>query len=91
MADLKADWEISKRPEPPAVLRDLAAEAGVRFNGDAPWDIRVNDERVYRRILYRMWKYYMLFCAGFFRSRQGQLWQLVLSKRQRSGLYRSVR
>ena len=40
---------------------------------------------------YRMWKYYLMSCAGFFRSRQGQLWQLVLSKRSRSGVYRSVR
>jgi Cyclopropane fatty acid synthase and related methyltransferases len=28
----------------------------------------------------RFWRYYLLCCAGFFRSRQGQLWQLVLSK-----------
>lgn len=39
----------------------------------------------------RMWKYYLHCCAGFFRSRQGQLWQLVLSKRKRAGVYRSVR
>ena len=40
---------------------------------------------------YRMWKYYLHCTAGFFRSRQGQLWQLVLSKRERSQMYRSVR
>lgn len=40
---------------------------------------------------YRMWHYYLMCCAGFFRSRQGQLWQLVLSKRRRTGPYRSVR
>ena len=40
---------------------------------------------------YRMWKYYLHCCAGFFRSRQGQLWQLVLGKRQRRQVYRSVR
>ena len=40
---------------------------------------------------YRMWKYYLLCCAGFFRSRQGQLWQLVLTQRERPGIYRSVR
>jgi cyclopropane-fatty-acyl-phospholipid synthase len=40
---------------------------------------------------YRMWKYYLLSCAAFFRARQGQLWQLALSKRQRSTIYRSVR
>jgi len=40
---------------------------------------------------YRMWKYYLMSCAGFFRSRQGQLWQLVLSKRSRNAIYRSHR
>ncbi|MEI8267285.1 MAG: cyclopropane fatty acyl phospholipid synthase [Betaproteobacteria bacterium] len=39
----------------------------------------------------RMWRYYLLSCAGFFRSRQGQLWQLVLSKPLRQGQYRSIR
>lgn len=45
----------------------------------------------YDQRFYRMWKYYLLGCAGFFRARQGQLWQLVLSKRQRAKTYRSVR
>lgn len=45
----------------------------------------------YGNRFYRMWKYYLLSSAGFFRARQGQLWQLVLSKRQRTGVYRSVR
>ncbi len=48
-------------------------------------------ENKYGRHFYRMWKYYLMSCAGFFRSRQGQLWQLVLSKRARSEMYRSVR
>jgi cyclopropane-fatty-acyl-phospholipid synthase len=38
-----------------------------------------------------MWRYYLSSCAGFFRARQGQLWQLVLSKRGRQAVYRSVR
>jgi cyclopropane-fatty-acyl-phospholipid synthase len=38
-----------------------------------------------------MWKYYLMSCAGFFRSRQGQLWQLVLGKRERRPVYRSIR
>jgi cyclopropane-fatty-acyl-phospholipid synthase len=29
---------------------------------------------------YRMWKFYLLGCAGSFRARKLQLWQLVLSK-----------
>lgn len=37
--------------QPPAMLQELAEAAGVRFNGEAPWDIQVRDERLYRRIL----------------------------------------
>lgn len=48
-------------------------------------------ENKYGKRFYRMWKYYLLSCAGYFRSRQGQLWQVVLSKRTRSGVYQSVR
>jgi cyclopropane-fatty-acyl-phospholipid synthase len=39
----------------------------------------------------RMWRYYLLSCAGFFRARQGQLWQLVLAPRHRASAYRSFR
>jgi cyclopropane-fatty-acyl-phospholipid synthase len=28
----------------------------------------------------RMWEYYLLMCAGSFRARRNQLWQLVMSK-----------
>jgi cyclopropane-fatty-acyl-phospholipid synthase len=45
----------------------------------------------YDERFHRMWRYYLLSCAGFFRSRQGQLWQMVLSKRCRSSVYRSKR
>ncbi len=45
----------------------------------------------YGERFYRMWKYYLMSCAGFFRSRQRQLWQRVLSKPERGSAYRSVR
>ncbi len=45
----------------------------------------------YSQRFYRMWKYYLMSCAGFFQSRQGQLWQIVLTKRDRQETYRSVR
>lgn len=45
----------------------------------------------YGERFFRMWRFYLLCSAGFFRSRQGQLWQVVLSRRERSGTYRSVR
>lgn len=57
-------------------------------NFDAAWP---QLESRYGRRFYRLWKYYLLSCAGFFRSRQGQLWQLVLSKRGRVAAYRSPR
>lgn len=57
-------------------------------NFDSTWP---QLEAKYDLRFYRMWKYYLMSCAGFFRARQGQLWQLVLSKRGRSEVYRSVR
>lgn len=45
----------------------------------------------YDERFYRMWKYYLHCCAGFFRSRKGQLWQIVLSKAERAQGYRSLR
>jgi len=55
---------------------------------DAAWP---QLERRYGPRFYRMWRYYLMSCTGFFRSRQGQLWQLVLSKRARKQIYRSIR
>lgn len=40
---------------------------------------------------YRMWKYYLLCCAGSFRARKTQLWQIVLSKRGVRAGYQSQR
>jgi cyclopropane-fatty-acyl-phospholipid synthase len=45
----------------------------------------------YDERFYRMWRYYLLASAGAFRSRELQLWQLVLSKDGVVGGYRSVR
>lgn len=45
----------------------------------------------YGERFYRMWKYYLLACAGTFRSRRNQLWQIVLSKNGVSGGYESLR
>ena len=59
---------------------------------EAAWpELRAHAHAHYDERFYRLWKYYLLSCAGFFRSRQGQLWQLVLTRRERSEVYRSVR
>lgn len=52
------------------------------------WDkLKANyDER-----FHRMWRYYLLSCAGSFRARKNQLWQIVLSKDGVTGGYRSFR
>jgi cyclopropane-fatty-acyl-phospholipid synthase len=38
-----------------------------------------------------MWRYYLLTCAGAFRARNIQLWQIVLSKGGVADGYRSLR
>ena len=45
----------------------------------------------YGERFFRMWKFYLLSSAGFFRSHQGQLWQIVLAPRERARDCRSVR
>ncbi len=54
----------------------------------AHWD-EIKGE--YNERFYRMWNYYLLSCAGAFRARRIQLWQVVLSKKGVLGGYRSVR
>ena len=41
------------------------------------WD---SIKEAYDRFFYRMWCYYLLSCAGCFRARRNQLWQIVFSK-----------
>ncbi len=45
-------------------------------NFEANWDAIKDD---YGERFYRMWKYYLLSCAGSFRARKNQVWQIVLS------------
>jgi cyclopropane-fatty-acyl-phospholipid synthase len=48
-------------------------------------------EKAYGPRFYRIWKYYLLSCAGAFRSRKYQLWQFIFSKKGVHGGYTSVR
>lgn len=45
----------------------------------------------YGNRFYRMWRYWLMVSAGAFRSRNLQLWQIILSKRGIVGGYQSVR
>lgn len=44
----------------------------------------------YSEKFYRMWNYYLLACAGSFRCRKNQLWQVVLSKKGVVGGYNRI-
>ena len=56
-------------------------------NFDSNWE---KISRKYGTRFYRMWKYYLLSCAGAFRARDIQLWQLVFSRNGVSGGYTPV-
>ncbi|MBI3103449.1 cyclopropane fatty acyl phospholipid synthase [Candidatus Daviesbacteria bacterium] len=45
----------------------------------------------YNERFHRMWRYYLLSCAGAFRARRIQLWQIVFSKTGVERGYQSVR
>jgi cyclopropane-fatty-acyl-phospholipid synthase len=60
------------------------------------WYINFTDnwyqlKSIYDERFYRMWTYYLLFCAGTFRSRRNQLWQIVFSKKGLKGGYDAIR
>ncbi len=57
-------------------------------NVERHWDALngTYDER-----FHRMWRYYLLSCAGSFRARLNQLWQIVYSKNGVLGGYTSLR
>jgi len=40
---------------------------------------------------YRMWSFYLLSCAGLFRARQAEVWQMVFSNTGVPGGYKAIR
>ncbi|MCA1770523.1 MAG: cyclopropane fatty acyl phospholipid synthase [Halomonas sp.] len=56
-------------------------------NFEAAWP---QFSEAYGERFYRMWRYYLLSCAGAFRARDIQLWQFVLSKKGVLGGYHRV-
>ncbi len=56
-------------------------------NFDVHW-LRLREKHSER--FYRMWKYYLLACAGAFRARDIQLWQLVFTKNGIAGGYTPI-
>ncbi len=57
-------------------------------NFDRNW---AQHKEAYGDRFYRMWVYYLACCAGSFRARKNQLWQVVVSKGVVPGVYQTVR
>ena len=57
-------------------------------NFEQSWEEIKSD---YDERFHRMWRYFLLVCAGAFRARKMHLWQIVLSKNGVSGGYQPVR
>jgi cyclopropane-fatty-acyl-phospholipid synthase len=51
------------------------------------WKSHEDVQKKYGTRFYRMWRYYLLMCAGTFRARKNQLYQVVLSKPTYTGEY----
>jgi len=49
------------------------------------------DHDRYDERFYLMWEYYLLICAGLFRSHGLQLWQIVFRRQEPAATYKSVR
>jgi cyclopropane-fatty-acyl-phospholipid synthase len=82
--ELPSLGEIADRSEPQFVVEDVHNFGAdydrtlmawhARF--DAAWPCFAHD---HGERFHRMWRYYLLACAGTFRARTTQLWQVVLS------------
>jgi cyclopropane-fatty-acyl-phospholipid synthase len=94
--DLPSLGEIADTAEPFFVIEDVhnfGADYDLTLmawhaNFEAAWPT-FGDR--YGERFYRMWRYYLLACAGTFRARTTQLWQVVLSPSGVPGSYRCPR
>lgn len=93
---LPSSWQISAASE-----KLLALEDWHSFGPDYDLTLMAwyqNFIRNWNRIksnyddrFYRMWTYYLLACAGSFRARRNQLWQIVFSRDGLRPKYESIR
>lgn len=84
--------QISNASEGLFVMENWANFGAYYDNTLMAWHDRFeqNWERLkeqYDQRFYRMWRYYLLACAGSFRARTNQLWQIVFSKEGLPGGY----
>lgn len=89
-------WQISKAIEGLFVMEDWHNFGADYDKTLLAWHANFNQhwdqlKSKYDECFHRMWNYYLLSCAGAFRARDLQLWQIVLSKNGVLGGYLSVR
>jgi len=92
-SDLAIARAESRDPRLVNYLNSLVIRAHGRiYRADAQGGQRIRDffGRDFPRTFRRTWRYYLLTCAGLFRARVAQLWQLVLSPHGVPGGYRRV-
>ncbi len=88
--------QISKSVEKLFVMEDWE-NIGVHYDKTLmQWHKRVKRSwktlmKNYDSRFYRMWSFYLLSCAGLFRARQAQVWQMVFSPKGIKGGYKPVR
>ncbi len=85
--------QVGKASEPYFVMEDWHSFGAYYDHTLMAWYQNFNQhwshlKNHYNQTFYRMWCYYLLSCAGLFRARQIQLWQIVLSKNGLKGGYR---
>lgn len=97
-SNLPSVSQLSKAFEGTFVLEDWHGFGAYYDQTLLAWHKRFNDSwsilksnPAYDQHFYRMWNYYLLCCAGSFRARYIQLWQLVLSPKGISGCYQCPR
>ncbi|MEX2600362.1 MAG: cyclopropane fatty acyl phospholipid synthase [Balneolaceae bacterium] len=88
--------QLSRALEPFFRLEDLHSFGPDYDRTIMAWDQNFRDRwdeisDAYGKVFYRMWRYYLMSSAASFRTRQLQLWQLLLAKHARRELVRTVR
>jgi cyclopropane-fatty-acyl-phospholipid synthase len=51
IAEARRWFQVIDQQSAPQIVGEALARAGITVGGDAPWDIKVNDPRLYRRVL----------------------------------------
>ncbi len=92
----KRPWDIHVHN--PRMFSRVIAEGSLGLGEsymDGWWECERLDEFLlkdrYDARFFRMWRYYLLSCAGAFRARANQVWQIVLSPHGVPGGYRIER